>query len=230
MQTEIQAHYERRLDRYASLLHGNEPPGLAPKLALYSSLLKQRERYGHRFLFIEPLLLPLTHAAEVDLHLATAKLLERPERSQRSLFSFLDFCLKNRMDICWQTGVPSQVKLEEQRDALEAHRSTINAIMGRRDKFFAHLDNRYFEDPRAIFEDFPLNEGEVISLVNLMIHIISEHQCSLRGGANFHVSEFYEIAVENMIRNLESGRRVNFPGQLEERPLVSRECDSGDHY
>lgn len=215
MKAQIQTNYENRLSRYGALIHGNEPLGLVPKLAMYSSLVRQLARYGDRLWTIEPLLSPLIQSVEVDLHLAVAKLLERPRRSDRSLFAFLDFCLTNRANISWKTGVPSQTKLEEQRDALEAHRPTIDAIMARRDKFIAHLDKRYFADPAAIFSDYPVGEGNVITLVNSVIHIVSEHQWSLQSAANFHVAEVYEIGVDNMVRNLESGRRINFPGQLD---------------
>lgn len=98
---------------------------------------------------------------------------------------------------------------------MEAHRATITAIMGRRDKFFAHLDKRYFREPERIYVDFPLEDSAVIALVNVVIAIITEHQWKLRETANFHVAEFLEIGVDNMVRNLEAGRRQNFPGQLD---------------
>lgn len=87
--------------------------------------------------------------------------------------------------------------------------------MGRRDKFFAHLDKRYFADPSRVYSDFPLDEMAVIGLVNCVIMIVSEHQVSLNDAFNFHLAEIYEISVDNMVRNLETGRRANFPGQLD---------------
>jgi hypothetical protein len=215
LKAQIQDSYEERLRSYAALIHGKEPPGLVPKLATYSSLLEQHMRHGHRLWQIEPLLYPLIRAVEVDLHLATAKLLEKPHRSERSLFSFLDFCLKNRMNISWKSGAPPVNVIQSQLDDLEAHRATITTIMGRRDKFFAHLDKRYFADPSSIYSDFPLDEMAVIALVNCVINIISRHQVSLNDAVNFHVGEFYQIAVDNMVRNLETERKANFPSQLD---------------
>lgn len=215
LKAQIQTGYEERLGNYAALIHGNSPPGLVPKLATYSSLLEQHERHGDKLWKIEPLLHPLTRAVEVDLHLATARLLEKPHRSERSLFSFLDFCLKNRTNISWTSGSPPESTIQRQLDDLEAHRATITAIMGRRDKFFAHLDKQYFADPRRVYEDYPLNETAVIALVNCVIEIISEHQANLSAPISFHVAKFYQIAVDNMVRNLEAGRKTNFPGQLD---------------
>lgn len=213
MKAQIQANYEERLKCYAALIHDNEPPGLVAKLAIYSSLLKQREQRGGGLWQIEPLLFPLMHSVEVDLHLATAKLLENPERGERSLFKFLDFCLTNRTNISWKSGPPPESVIRQQLDMLEKHRPTITMIMGRRDKFFAHLDKRYFANPSAIYADFPLNEADVIALVNCVIDIVLMHQINLNDSFDFHVGEFYKLAVDNMVRNLDVGRRVNFPVQ-----------------
>jgi hypothetical protein len=219
----IQSNYENRLRSYVGLIHGNEPPGLVAKLAIYSSLLVQQHKLGDRFLRVEPLLYPLSQAVEVDLHLATAKLLEpNGNRSERSLFAFLDFCEKNRTNITWKSGaLPAEI-IQKQSAELEAHRGTIQTILARRDKFFAHLDKQYFNDPTAIYRDYPLDEQAVIALVNCIIAIISKHQMALQDKANFHIAEFYEIAVDNMLRNLEEGRTRNFPGQLERNVPASQ--------
>ncbi|PZU74426.1 MAG: hypothetical protein DI530_16170 [Sphingomonas sp.] len=211
----IQANYEERLSRYATLLHGTEPPGLAAKLGVYAQLLRQREIHGDRLWKIEPMLYPLMLSAETDLHLATARLLEDPRRAEGSVFAFLNFCRTNRENILWKAGTPPAEVIEAQVAALESHRPTINAIMGRRDRFFAHLDKKYFLRPGQVYDDYPLEGAAVIALVNAVIKVISEHQWSLKESANFHVAGFFEIGVENMVRNLEAGRRQNYPGQLD---------------
>jgi hypothetical protein len=211
----IQANYEERLSRYAALIHGNDPPGLVAKMAVYSALREQQAVRGERLWRIEPLLNPLIESVEIDLHLATARLLEDPRRSERSLFKFLDFCVKNCSNIGWKAGPASADLLQEQLVKLESHRHTISMIMGRRDKFFAHLDKKYFRSPSDIYSDFPLLEGESIGLVNCLIEIIMQHESFLSGTVSFHVADFYRISVDNMVRNLETGRRANFPGQLD---------------
>lgn len=215
MNESIQANYRTRLSRYATLIHGNSPPGLAVKLAIYSAFVEQEGVHGDRLLKIEPLLHPLMVSTEVDLHLATAKLLEAPSRGEGSLFTFLEFCDKNRSDIIWKEGPLPVDVLRRQRDDLESHRQTIDVIKSRRNKFFAHLDRKYFKDPRAVFLDYPLSRANLIALVNCVISIIVDHQSHLDGKVNFHIAEFYTIATENMIRNLEAGRKLNFPGQLD---------------
>ncbi|AMU94671.1 hypothetical protein AOA14_08665 [Sphingopyxis terrae subsp. terrae NBRC 15098] len=215
MKDKIQANYEERLSRYVSLVQGTEPPGLVPKLAVYRELLRQHAIHGDRLWKIEPVLHPLIFSAETDLHLATARLLEEPRRAAGSLFAFLDFCITNRANITWKSGQPTVEILEGQLNALESRRKTINAIMGRRDKFFAHLDKRYFKEPARIYADYPLEADDVIALVNAVIGVVTEHQWKLKESAAIGVAEFYAISVDNMVRNLEAGRRRNFPGQLD---------------
>jgi hypothetical protein len=211
----VQAQYEQRLSRYAALIHGNEPPGLVAKLAIYSAMLDQETIWSDRLWKIEPLLYPLIQSVEIDLHLATARLLERPSRSDRSLFRFLEFCRANRMLITGLHGALPADLLQAQIDQLEAHRPTIDAMMGRRDKFFAHLDKKYFDGAASIYGDFPLLQPDVIALVNTVVGIVSAHQRLLSGQMNFHLAEFYRVAVDNMVRNLTVGRSTNFPGQLD---------------
>nr|WP_202385509.1 hypothetical protein [Altericroceibacterium endophyticum] len=184
-------------------------------MAIYRELLRQHRMHGDRLWKIEPVLHPLIFAVETDLYLATARLLEEPRRAEGSLFAFLDFCMKNQANITWKSGQQPVEVLEKQFNELESRRNTINAIMGRRDKFFAHLDKRYFKEPARIYVDYSLEADDVIALVNAVIGVIAEHQWKLKESAAISVAEFYTIGVDNMVRNLEAGRRKNFPGQLD---------------
>lgn len=156
MKAGIQVNYEKRLSRYVTLVQGTDPPGLVPKLAVYRELLRQHGIHGDRLWKIEPILHPLIVAAETDLHLATARLLEEPRRAEGSLFAFLDFCMKNHANITWKSGPLLVEVIERQLNELRSRRKTIDAIMGRRDKFFAHLDKRYFNEPSRIYADYRL--------------------------------------------------------------------------
>lgn len=216
LKDEIQKQYEGWLSGYAGLVHGNEPPGLAAKLATYMELLSQHRKYGEDLWRIDALLAVFINALEVDLHLAMAKLLEAPGRSDRSLFRFLKYCQDNRRLISWQSGSPIDSELQTQLEALEKHRDTIDRLMARRDKFFAHLDKMYFHSPAKIYEDYPLRSEDVIALANSMIKIVADHQRGLGGGISIHTAEFYSIAADNMVRNLLAGRKVNFPGQIDQ--------------
>lgn len=211
-----QADYDSRLMGLATLIHGNGPPGLAVKLAIFSELLRQQRAYGDKLWRIEPLLLPLMHSVEADLHISMARLLESPSRSDRSLFKFLGFCEGNLSKIMWKTGELTTFLIEQQRAALETHRPTIDVITGRRDRFFAHLDKEYFSRPAAIYSDYPLDEDQVIALANAMIGIVAEHEGGRQASWTINLAEFYTIGVDNMVRNLRTGRQVNFPDHAQD--------------
>lgn len=65
MSDEIQTDHERRLSGYAAVIHGNEPPALAAKLAIYSEILKQYKRYGDDLWRIDPLVFAFHKSLEV---------------------------------------------------------------------------------------------------------------------------------------------------------------------
>lgn len=211
----IQKKYETWLGGFARLIHGNTPAGLAAKLATYTELIRQSEIYGDDLWRIEPLLPTLIQALEIDLHFALAKLLEAAGRSDRSMFAFLKFCRNNQSLITWRSGSLSDHALEKQQNDLAAHTTTIDTLMKRRDKFFAHMDKAYFLEPARIYADFPLEASDVIAVANTMISIVASHERRLTGAASFHMGEFYTISVDNMVRNLRTGRSINFPGHVE---------------
>lgn len=215
MKEAIQENYKERLSRYADLVHGNNPPGLVSKLAIYTAFLEQHAARGERLWKIEPLLYLLIRSVETDLHLSAARLLENSRRSERSIFAFLEFCINNQANIKWKAGPPSIDLLQGQLAKLKTHQRSIDIIMSRRDKFFAHLDKKYFNNPGTIYSDYPLPESDTIALLNCIIEIISEHEYHLNESISLQVAEFYRIAADNLVRNLEAGRKVNFPGQLD---------------
>jgi hypothetical protein len=208
----IQKNYEDRLAQYLVLLHATTEHSLSTKYAIYSAFLNQHETYGDDLWKADPLLYYLIKFAETDIHLACARLLENRRNSERSIFAFIDFCITNRLAISWKTGNPPESILFSQKQKLEGYRDTISRIMARRDKYFAHLDKEYFSNPSRIFSDYPLHEGDVMALIRCIIDIFGEHENGLNPGtASFNLSEFFVISVDNMVRNLRTGRRLNFP-------------------
>lgn len=209
----IQENYERRLAKYAQLIHGMDHDGLVCKLQMYQSFLSKQREMGDRLWKIEPLLHPLIKSLELDIHLTLAKFLED---DGYGIGKFLRFCINSRRQIIWATGEPpSDEMLHQHVTDLEAHEETIAAIRGRRNKFFAHRDKQYLDDKDQVYIDYPLSEEDVEGLTNSLISIVCTHQRGLSGGNfSFHLAEFVEIGVHNMVRNLEAGRRLNFPDQV----------------
>lgn len=210
MSNDPQSHYESRVRLYAGLIHGTDQHALLSKLPIYRSLLEAHRTRGDSLWRIEPLLPYLMSSLEQDVHLTLAKFFDDSGYSVRK---FLDFCLTNRRKLQWAAGNPASDVLFAQKQSLAEHEETIKSIKGRRDKIFAHRDKEYFGNPSAAFDNFPLSDDQVIALAQCLISIIGEHEEGLHPGRrSFHMAEFFEISVDNMIRNLETGRRQNFPG------------------
>lgn len=168
-------------------------------MADYTSLIRPTGYYLIKF-------------AETDIHLACARLLETRKNSERSIFAFIDFCIVNSASINWKSGKPPGSLLFSQKQKLESYRDTINLILARRDKYFAHLDKHYFSDPTRIFSDYPLRESEVLQLIRCVMEIFREHEEGLHPDkVSFNLAEFFVISVDNMVRNLRAGRQLNFP-------------------
>ncbi|MDZ4309599.1 MAG: hypothetical protein U1A24_03430 [Cypionkella sp.] len=212
MNETTQENYERRLSKYAQLLHGTDQDGLVCKLQMYQSFLGKHSELGDRLWKIEPLLILLIKSLEQDLHLTLAKFFEE---DGYSIGKFIRFCLTNRRQISWAEGKPlDESVLRKQADALVEHEHVIKAIRGRRDKFFAHRDKRYLDNGDQIYSDYPLSAQDVERVTNTLISIVGAHERGLSGGRfSFHLAEFIEIGVDNMVRNLEAGRKLNFPNQ-----------------
>lgn len=206
-----QTKYETMVRLYARFIHGTDQHALIAKLQIFRSFLEKRRLLGDRLWKIEPLLPYVLSSLEQDVHLTLAKFFDD---SGFGLRKFLDFCLHNMCRIQWPSGnLPSDL-LFQQKTRLAGHESTIRAIKGRRDKLFAHRDKIYFYDASKVYEDFPLSEEEAVDLAQTIISIVDEHERGLHTGqSSFHVAEFFHISVDNMVRNLETGRRNNFPSQ-----------------
>lgn len=213
MSDDVQTDYETRVDKLLSAFH--DPDGIGSILSIYGLLLRQYREKGDQLWKIEPLLFIFMKSLEVNLHISLGRILEAKNRSHGNMEKFLSFCKANAHKISWEEGQLSIGLIEAQEARLASHADAIDAIKHRRDKRFAHSDRKYFENADQVMDDFPLEEEDFVALANCVVQIISEHRRGLKpnvGRIGAHI--FNEIAVDNMVRNLESGRKINFPGQL----------------
>lgn len=214
MSDEIQADYETRVDRLLGAFHDFD--GLGSQLTIYHLLLKQYREKGDYLWKIEPLLFIFAKSLEVNLHVSLARVLEPKNRSHGNIDKFLSFCRANIERISWKEGNLTAELITAQEAELATHSRAIEAIKVRRDKRFAHSDRKYFENADQVMDDFPLTEEDIVSLANCVVRMIGVHWRGLNPGKGLIGSHiFNEIAVDNMIGNLEAGRKLNFPGQLD---------------
>ena len=197
-----QEDYEKRLQRFLVLVHG--PEGLIAKLAIFRELVKHYRERGDGLWKTSPPLYFFARAMQTDVILALARVLEEKNRSWGNLKKFLDFSVANSGRIVWKKGRFSEAVAFKHKAALAAHSDIIRSIRGRRDKVIAHLDRKYFFDPETVEDDFPLADEAIIALANEIIKILSEHERGVFDSSSFHLAEFCQSGVDNMIRSLEA--------------------------
>jgi hypothetical protein len=216
MSNNIQLDYETRVSRFRNVIHGTD--GLASLVTVYYSLLKQYRQKGRRLWEIEPLLFIFIKSLETNLHISLARILEPRDRSHGNLEKFLGFCKANAGKIRWADGQLTSTLIDEQKAELERHRKTIENVKSRRDRRFAHSDRMYFGDEDRVLEDFPVTEEDIVDLANCVIRLFGVHHNGLKPNLTIlapHI--FNHIMVDNMIRNLEAGRKRNLAKRRREK-------------
>jgi hypothetical protein len=204
----IQLEYETCVDRFLSVIHGAD--GLGSLVTVYHLLLEQYRQKGQRLWDIEPLLFIFIKSLETNLYISLGRLLEPKDRSHGNLQKFFSFCKANASKIKWIDGELTITLIDEQEAELERHRETIEHIKSRRDKGFAHFDRTYFEDEDKALKDFSVTEDDMVSLANCIIRLLGVHDKELRPNRtriSLHIAS--DMMVDDMIRNLEAGRKVN---------------------
>lgn len=58
---------------------------------------------------------------------------------------------------------------------LEYHKNLIGRIKAWRDKSITHLDKTYFDDPSAIVRDYPIDNDEIVQLIEVVSKILKQH-------------------------------------------------------
>ena len=71
--------------------------------------------------------------------------------------------------------------IDGQLQQIKAQKDVIDRIRTHRDKTIAHLDKLYFDNPEAIFNDYPLSMTDVRSLMDLVRGILKSHYSYLFG-------------------------------------------------
>lgn len=215
----VQEEYEDYVRGLAKRLQSTDEFGLAYKLSIFSYFLRRQQEFGENAWSGEPLLYYFLKSVEVDLHLAIARLLDEHKQTHGSIRKFLNFTIEHRAQIKWAGEGFAESELFAQKQKINAHEETIKSILGRRNKYFAHPDRKYFHDPAQLYTDFPIDEDDLVALASELIMITVSHDAALTGGrASGNLWQFVEVAADNMIRNLETGRAINFPPAQNNKP------------
>ena len=132
------------------------------------------------------------------------------------------------IDCCTDKVVKSDdIKVEIQNDIAKAKKKlenlarVIENLKGQRDKFYAHLDKEYQDEPTALSNDYPLNYGEIKQLIDAATNICNtfyqdlcttSHACQTSNWDDINnvfkmVKEWKEMKHKEFERQVEEGRK-----------------------
>jgi len=113
------------------------------------------------------------------------------EREERSLTDWLKKAREHAKSLCPTRYNPNKserepIKAEEYKSIIDqnlrelnTHENVISRIKEWRNKLIAHLDKTYFDNPSAIYEDYPINNTEIDQLIETVSKILHEHHLYL---------------------------------------------------
>lgn len=104
--------------------------------------------------------------------------------------------------------------IDKHLNELDSHKNVIDRIKALRDKSIAHLDKAYFDNPYAIYEDYPVKNDEIVQLIEAVSRILEEHYGYLfQAGAQMEI--FSERNVDAILNYVRAFQRI-----LKDRDLV----------
>lgn len=132
------------------------------------------------------------------------------EKEERSLIDWLRKACVHAKSVCPTRYNPNEknereaIKENEYREIisknindLDSYSELIKKIKSWRDKFIAHLDNTFFDNPSAIYEKYPITNSEIGELIECVAGILHEHYLYL-----FHADSRMEIRSETNVDSL----------------------------
>lgn len=99
---------------------------------------------------------------------------------------------------------------------LEYHKSLIGRIKAWRDKSITHLDKAYFDNPSAIVRDYPINNDEIVQLIEVVSKILKQHYSYLFQ-ADLRMEILSEMNVDIILNYARAFQRVRKDNALIDR-------------
>lgn len=165
-----------------------------------------------------------------------AKLYEYSDKSVSGIEKLINLCeanqnlflkkVHNELTDCENNEVVRSydIKIDIKKDITEARSKLkdlcpiISNLKGQRDKFYAHLDKAYQNNPNALVTDYPLNYGEIKKLIHTVTLICNTfYQDLCRTAHACQTSNWDDIKnVFMIIKEYKKNKNKEFEAQLEE--------------
>ena len=150
------------------------------------------------------------------------------EKKGRSLMDWLKKACEHAKSICPTCYNPNHkgggerepIKAEEYKSIiaqnlreLDSHENVISRIKALRDKSIAHLDKKYFDNPSAIYKDYPINNTEIDQLIEAVSKILHEHYLYLFQ-ADLRMEILSEMNIDAVLNYVRAFQRVRKDKEL----------------
>jgi hypothetical protein len=130
------------------------------------------------------------------------------EKGKRSLFDWLKKAKEHtasikptRYNASYSKGEREPIKtkeyhviIDDQIAQLHARNNVIDRIKARRDKAIAHLDKKYFDDPKAVDRDYPLEDNDIDDLMEVVSSILRKHHsCLFKADVDMEIKSVHTV-------------------------------------
>ncbi|WP_227936021.1 AbiU2 domain-containing protein [Alkalihalobacillus deserti] len=158
-----------------------------------------------------------------------AKIYEKRNKKGRTIFNFLDFIeanykgiFSNNLELMKKQSRDYEITNElisEHKLLLEKQEPILNNLFAWRDKSFAHMDKKYFDDRGLLGEDYPITIEQIRHLIELLTDILNKYGGAYNGNIQIvkatnvtdidrilnwlHKVEPYKIEINKLIRERE---------------------------
>lgn len=141
-----------------------------------------------------------------DLTLSLSRLFETSsDPNSRNIRHFLATTERLLPQIPWTKPVSSATVMSHRR-LLDGVRRETERLIARRNKFFAHYDGSFFDEPDAMEQRYPFTNDDAISLVRVLQKIVSDYHEALHGSRVISMEEVFYIHAERVYEQM---RRAN---------------------
>lgn len=171
----------------------NEITAIDSKFNLYENIYKSKQN-NLKELNIAPGFFSLVlDSLFSDMIVSLAKLYENYDgknRSDKNIIKFLNF-IESNMNIfpsnqrdsskASNDTIITMDLIKDHRRKIKNSKETLDNLFHWRDKYYAHFDNKYFEDSNLLSVNAPLTPNDVYGLLELLAKILNKYSVAYNG-------------------------------------------------
>jgi len=104
--------------------------------------------------------------------------------------------------------------ISEQQNLINGKKEIISNLKGRRDTSLVHSDAKYFNNPKDVYEDFPLPTEDLLSLIEIATEVLRMQHVYLLG-SDLDIQIYATSNIDTILLHTRGFRRVWFDKRAE---------------